>query len=118
VFGYGVGRATRILGYWGKSLTLDNYYLTLALDMGLAAPIVFVAMIAAIGRSAWRLSLKGRRRDQLLFAGFVAFAASFLLCRMILSLTGNLALVFMLLAAFMGVRTYLTPRKQRRQTFR
>lgn len=114
VLGYGVGRATRILGYWGKSLTLDNYYLTLALDMGLAAPIIFVAMIAGIGRSAYALSLRGPRRDQLVFAGFVAFAASFLLCRMILSLTGNIALVYMLLAAFMGVRAYLTPIKSRR----
>lgn len=113
VGGYGTGRATRVLGYWGLTLTIDNYYLTLALDYGLPGPIVFFAMLFAFALAALA---RARRVHPSLIAVYLAcFAAaiSIAISRTITSQTGNLAMIFIMLAAFAGASVTFSRRRSR-----
>jgi O-antigen ligase len=111
--GYGAGRATRVLGYWGKTLTIDNYYLSLALDLGLPGPLCFIALFFIWARSA--LARAGRCHPSLGAVYVAAFAAavSFAASRAITSQTANLSVLFVLLAAFAGAGVTFSRRKSR-----
>ena len=113
VGGYGTGRATRILGYWGRSLTLDNYYLTLALDFGFPGPIIFAGLMGAVALTSYRRSREGPPGDQLIYVGFLAAIIAFATTRTIVSMTGNLSFMYILLGAFVGAGAYLKPRPVR-----
>lgn len=102
VGGYGVGRSTKVLGFWGQGLTIDNYYLSLALDLGLPGPIMFIGMFAAMGGGAMRRSRAGPKTEQMVYLAFAASAAGIVVCRMVLSLTGNIGVYYVLLGAFAG----------------
>ena len=58
--GYGSGRAARVLGFWGTTLTVDNYYLSLALDLGLPGPVTLAVVFLGMGVLAGRNSRCGR----------------------------------------------------------
>ncbi len=102
VFGYGSGRAARILGYWGRSLSIDNYYLTLALDLGFPGPILFAGVLVFCGTAAFRRMREGPPADQLLYLAFIASLVALATTRSILSLAGNLSFVYILVGAFVG----------------
>ncbi len=102
VGGYGVGRSTKVLGFWGQGLTIDNYYLSLALDLGLPGPLMFIGIFAAMGFSAMQRSRDGPTLHQLMYLAFAASAAGIVVCRMVLSLTGNLSVYYVLVGAFAG----------------
>jgi hypothetical protein len=103
VGGYGTGRAARVLGFWGRALTIDNYYLTLALDLGLPGPLAFLAVIFGMGV----LSARGARSSvpgmSAVYVGLAGAAGGFLIMRSVVSQTGNLSIVFVLLGAMAGV---------------
>lgn len=113
VGGYGAGRSTRVLGYWGLTLTIDNYYLSLALDYGFPGPIVFFGLLAALAVAALRRS--GRCHPSMTAIYLAAFAApvSIAIARSITSQTGNLAMIFIMAAAFAGASVTFSRRRSR-----
>ena len=115
VGGYGTGRATRILGYWGRSLTLDNYYLTLALDFGFPGPIIFASLMGALAFGSYTRSRAGPPKDQLFYVGFLAAIVAFATTRTIVSMTGNMSFIYILFGAFAGASAYMKPAKPRRR---
>ncbi|MGF1545093.1 MAG: O-antigen ligase family protein, partial [Parvularculaceae bacterium] len=114
VLGYGVGRAARILGFWGRGLTIDNYYLSLALELGLLGPLVFLSIFIGLAVVAGKRSARGDPEIRYLYMAFVASAVSLLVTRSVISLTGNLGVIFVLLGAFAGagVRDAAARRRQ------
>ncbi len=110
VGGYGTGRAARVLGYWGATLTVDNYYLNLALDYGFPGPIALGAILFAMGACALRRSDAGAREMRTVYVGLAAAALAFALTRTIVSQTGNLAILYLLLGAMAGAASGARPR--------
>jgi O-antigen ligase len=102
VGGYGTGRAARVLGYWGSTLTIDNYYLTLALDYGLPGPLALAALLAGMGLLAMRRAAATRGDIAAIHIGLGAAAAALAVMRMIVSQTGNMSFLFVLLGALAG----------------
>ena len=100
--GYGAGRATRVLGYWGRTLTIDNYYLSLALDFGIPGPIVFLSIFLCMGHAALRRSRSAPNELAAIYVAFFALCAVFAISRGINSLTANLGLLYPLIGAFVG----------------
>ena len=113
VGGYGTGRSARVLGYWGRTLTIDNYYLTLALDLGLPGPLTLLAMMIAWSAASIRRSRRSHPALGVVFAAAAAAAASIAISRSITSQTGNLAIVFFMIAAFAGSSVSFSRRKSR-----
>lgn len=108
VGGYGTGRSAAIVGYYGRALSLDNYYLSLTVELGFPGPIGFLLMLLI----AIRLCLARAKDDRLDFLnnterwimiGLAAALASFTVSRMIISQTGNLNFFFPIVAALIGV---------------
>lgn len=102
VIGYGSGRAARILGYWGRSLTIDNYYLTLALDLGLPGPLVFAGLMMTLARLSLKRSRAGPPGERLLYIAFFAAIISLATTRTIVSMAGNLSFIYIMIGAFVG----------------
>lgn len=113
VGGYGTGRSTRVLGYWGRTLTIDNYYLSLALDLGLPGPIAFFSILAAWGAAGLKRSRRCHPSLGVLYVACFAAASSVAIGRTILSQTGNLATLYVMIAAFAGASVTLSRRRWR-----
>ena len=113
VLGYGAGRSSRILGFWGQTLTIDNYYLTLALDFGVPGPLAFLAMLAAFGVAGLKRAMTAAPSMTAIYLACAASAASIAISRTITSQTGNLAMIFILIAAFAGAHCHLRLRRGR-----
>ncbi len=113
VGGYGTGRATRVLGYWGRMLTLDNYYLSLALDLGIPGPLTFLAMLGAWGATSFRRSMQSQTQLGVIYLACFASAASIAVGRTIISQTGNLAIIYFMMAAFAGASVTFSRRRSR-----
>ena len=106
VGGYGVGRATRIVGYYGTALTLDNYYLSLAIDRGIPGPIVFLAVLVLGSLGSYRAANGASTENIAPLYGFAVALAGIIITRMIISQTGNLNFLWPMLGAFAGACTY------------
>jgi hypothetical protein len=114
VLGHGAGRASRVLGFWGQTLTIDNYYLSLALDLGFPGPLAFLAMLAAFGAAGFKRAMTAPPAMTALFLACAASAAAIAISRTITSQTGNLAMIFVLIAAFAGAQVSMTARRRAR----
>lgn len=100
--GYGSGRAARVLGFYGTTLTIDNYYLTLALDLGLGGPIVLAAMFIGMGALSAKRA-RGAPRDLAgIYIGLAGGAGALFVMRMIVSQTSNLSILYVLLGGMAG----------------
>ena len=113
VLGYGTGRSSRILGFWGQTLTIDNYYVTLARDSGFPGPLAFIAMLAAFGVAGLKRAAASAPSMTAIYLACAASAASILISRTITSQTGNLAMIFVLIAAFAGAQAANNARRRR-----
>ncbi len=113
VGGHGTGRATRVLGYWGLTLTIDNYYLTLALDYGFPGPLTFLAMIGAFGVTALKRSRLSHPSLGVVYLACFASAISIAVGRAILSQTSNLAMLFVILGAYAGASVNVSRQRAR-----
>ncbi len=111
--GYGVGRAARVLGYWGRMLTIDNYYLSLALDLGIPGPLTFLAMMAAMAMTSLRRSRAAHPTLAVIYVGCFASACVIAISRSITSQTGNIAMIFFLLAVVAGASVTFSRRRGR-----
>lgn len=103
LLGHGTGRAARVLGYWGTTLTLDNYYLTLALDLGFPGPIAFFGVLIAAGAVALRRAATAPPGMGAVYIGLACALGCFALTRSIVSMTGNLSTLYVVLAAMAGL---------------
>jgi O-antigen ligase len=115
VLGYGTGRASRILGFWGGTLTIDNYYLSLALEFGVPGPLAFLAMLVAFGIAGLKRAMTAPPAMTAIYLACAAAAAAIAIGRTITSLTGNLAMIFVLIAAFAGVQAANNARRRARR---
>jgi hypothetical protein len=114
VLGYGAGRASRVLGFWGQTLTIDNFYLSLALDLGFPGPLAFLAMLAAFGFAGLKRAMTAQPEMTAIYLACAASAASIAISRTITSQTGNLAMIFVLIAAFAGAQAASAARQRLR----
>lgn len=114
VLGHGPGRANRVLGFWGTGLTIDNYYLSLMLDYGLPGPLAFLAMLAAFGINGARRAASSPAAMRLFYLACLASAAAIAISRTVSSLSGNLTIIFVLIAAFAGASVTAKRRKRDR----
>jgi hypothetical protein len=103
IIGYGSGMAGYVLGYKadGVHLTIDNYYLSVALDAGLPA---LLAQFALQGWLLWT-SLNGALRSKDVAHGrvyltFFLYFVSFTLLRTTLSQADNLSLSYIMMGVF------------------
>lgn len=113
VGGYGSGRSARVLGYWGRTLTLDNYYLSLALDLGFPGPIAFFAMLAAWALAALRRSSRAHPSLGALYLATFGSVLSIAIGRTIISQTGNLAIIYFMMAIFAGASVTFSRQRSR-----
>ncbi|MBT8471842.1 MAG: O-antigen ligase family protein [Marinicaulis sp.] len=107
VLGYGAGRSARIVGYYGRALSLDNYYLSLAVELGFPGPLCFLAILfAAIVTTLKRASDTTLQAifqaERMVWLGLSGAMFAFLVSRMIISQTGNLNYFFPILGAIIG----------------
>lgn len=110
--GYGPGRAARVLGFWGLTLTIDNYYLSLALDLGLPGPAAFALILFGMWRLALRRSEGPQRDIAAINVGLAGSATAFVLMRSITSQAGNLGLLYILLGMMAGAAACAARRKR------
>ncbi len=68
--GCGTDRSALIVGYYGRALSLDNYYLSLAVDLGIAGPVCFLGIMIVMIRSAHGRARRGPRKGRRLMIGF------------------------------------------------
>ncbi|HLZ75558.1 O-antigen ligase family protein [Phenylobacterium sp.] len=100
-WGYGAGRGAEKLGYMtpGGTLTIDNYFLLVALDWGILGFIVYYGMILMVtwnaARYGWARTLRNREHSYLVPAGIAL--AEFFVIKSIFSQTHNHALTFMIM---------------------
>ncbi len=111
--GYGTGRSARVLGYWGRTLTLDNYYLTLALDYGFPGPAAFFAMMIAWASGSLRRSARSHHQLSVIYLAMFASALSIATGRTIISQAGNLSVIYFMIAAFAGASVSFSHRRSR-----
>jgi O-antigen ligase len=114
VGGYGTGRSARVLGYWGRTLTIDNYYLTLALDLGIPGPLCLIGLFGAVMATAMSRARALPRRSGAIYVGLFGCALVLLVTRSISSQTGNIALMLMIFAAYAGSSVAFSARKTSR----
>ena len=113
VLGYGTGRSTRILGYYGATLTIDNYYINLALEYGLPGPLIFLFAIGWMGWLGLRWGTTRPDDDMAgLYLALTGVAISFAVTRSILSITTNIELLMLLFAIIIGTAHSLTRHKK------
>lgn len=114
VGGYGTGRAARIIGYWGRTLSVDNYYLSLAVELGLPGPIVFFSMLVLVAQTAQRRSKRAPPDQRWVLIGLTGAMAAFAVSRSILSQTGNLSYFYLLIGAYVGATARFLPLRAER----
>lgn len=102
IVGYGYGMAALKAGLTGSDgyLTLDNYFLSLALDFGLPAVVAYAAMhLIALWRARRALAVPGP--NGLVMAAFAVAIVVFLAIQTILSIPNNQSIVIVMALVIM-----------------
>jgi hypothetical protein len=97
--GHGIGQAAEVLGFVtpGGMLTIDNYYLSIALDYGVLGFIAYYGMfIAAIAYGGLTL-LRSRSYETSFLLPAIIALSNFVVIKSVLSQEANHPLAFMLL---------------------
>jgi hypothetical protein len=107
-FGHGVGEAGNYLGYSATDfITIDNYYLTLALDVGIVGLAAFFSMFAVSIANSVILTTKyppmARDKELSLLVPMSASLSAFLVIKSVFSQTDNHMLLFALLGISAGL---------------
>ena len=100
LFGYGPGRAAVTLGFLpGFSvLTMDSYYLSVALESGLPGLLLFVTILGYPIIKGWIQSLRFSGRSRARIVAITLALLGFSIIRSVLSLTENFDTAFLLIA--------------------
>lgn len=104
-WGYGMGEGGEALGFRGPSgtLTVDSYFLTILLDLGIVGFAVFVALfVLGIFRSAVHAP-RGQNFEERLLVPIAICFCIFLMTKAVLSQMENHALMFILLGMSVGL---------------
>ena len=117
VGGHGTGRSARIVGYYGRALSLDNYYLSLAVDLGFPGPICFLSIMIIAVRSSRQGAQTGPPAERWALTGLAAALAAFAVSRTIISQTGNLSFFFPLIGAYLGAASATAKRSADEKMF-
>ena len=112
IFGFGAGQGGPKIGYMtpGGRLTIDSYYISIAMDYGFVGFFVFYGLVlGAIWKAA---SIALTRRDQIgqLSAAFASMLTAYLIIKSVLSQEANQPLLFIGLGAVV-VLSYLHKRE-------
>ena len=101
VIGYGVGMGAYTLGFVGEGgiITLDNYYLLLALDSGLLALMVFCLMLSWAAKQLITALKFPQRNYSTRLAALALCITGIAIFQAILGTTHNFPLMFLLFAA-------------------
>jgi 4-amino-4-deoxy-L-arabinose transferase-like glycosyltransferase len=101
-FGHGISRGAEALGFVNPSgiLTIDTYYLAIALDYGIFGFALFYGMIVLAGVEAFQVILIGpKQREETLLMPLAVCLACFFIIKSIYSGVENQPLVYMMLGA-------------------
>jgi hypothetical protein len=105
-FGYGIGEAGTTLGWTNLAgvLTIDSYWLTVLLEIGVVGFFVFYALILRGAFTAAKVAVThaGDREIDLLLPTSVALL-NFVIGKMVLSQDANHPLIFMMLGAVIAL---------------
>jgi hypothetical protein len=106
-FGYGIGRGADTLGYRNGEgvLTIDTYYLLVALEYGVIGFLIYYALLIAAGFSAAKRLYGGGPvdREQMLLMPIAVALTIFIVSKSVFSQESNHPLVFMLIAMVLGL---------------
>jgi hypothetical protein len=106
-FGHGIATAGQALGYYDPSgkLTIDSYYLSVALEFGFLGLIIYYGMFLwAIYTAGRHVALASPTHDETSLIAPVAIAlTNFVVIKSVFSETDNHALVFMLLGMLVAL---------------
>ncbi|QDQ26673.1 O-antigen ligase family protein [Chitinimonas arctica] len=105
IFGYGISRAAVVLGFIGtnRMLTIDNFYLSYALDAGLIALCVFFAFMFTIMYTGVRASMNPANKQGGLGVFLALSIAGMLMVMSIVSLDYNIPLLFIAAALILVI---------------
>jgi O-antigen ligase len=100
LLGYGPGRAAVTLGFLpGFSvLTIDSYYLTVALESGLPGLLLFITLLGYPIIKGWIGSVRFSGRDRVRIVTITFTLIGFSVIKSVLSLTENFDTAFLLIA--------------------
>lgn len=98
--GYGFGAAAPTLGFTNREgvLTIDNYYLTLVLDFGVAGLALFIALFGYIIFRGARGAYQDRSAEARMLSPLVLMIGAFLIVKWVLSSDNVHPLYFIVLA--------------------
>ena len=107
-WGYGAANAAETLGFSPHGfLTIDNYYLSIALDYGVLGLItfygIFIATITAAVRTILRYPAAFDSREKMLLLPFAVSMTVFVVIRAVLSQEDNHVLAFTMLGILVGL---------------
>lgn len=101
LIGYGTATAANKLGYKGGGdvLTLDSYFITIALDYGVLGFLLFYGLVVGGIFFASRLALDKSNPESKIAIPIAVCLCSYLLIKMVLSQVANNTILFMILGA-------------------
>ena len=104
-FGYGAGKGAEALGFTNPSgtLTLDSYYLTIALEYGLIGFVCYYGMFIAAGVYSFRSMLSSKDSKYDILIPLMVSIAVFIVVKSVFSQQDTHPLVFMILGMVAGV---------------
>lgn len=112
IVGYGLGLAAEMIGvraYSGVSrYTIDSLLLSYAVDSGVFAILAFLGCLVAVFLSCFRSLLAAEGRDWYIWYGLIVATISFVVFKLILSLSDNNFFMFMIFG--IAVSAMATPR--------
>jgi hypothetical protein len=108
-WGYGIGEGAKTLGFYVQSgfLTIDNYYLDIALEYGIIGFLLFYGLlIYTIYKGAWFAYFDDRRDPETALLAPASIALfNFLIIKSVFSEQDNNPIVFMLIGIVMALVT-------------
>lgn len=106
-WGYGIGMGADALGFHspGGVLTIDSYFLSIALEYGVVGFIVFYGMLALAVRYGAKYAIEAGRydREYSLLIPITIALANFIVIKAVFSQQENHALVFMMLGMLVAL---------------
>jgi len=112
-FGYGIGMGAETLDFrpFGE-LTIDTYYISIALEYGLLGFILYFGMIAVATVSAGRRALglkSSEMKDEPLFVPLTIAMINFLVIKTVFSQQDNHPIIYMMLGAIVALSSRTAP---------
>lgn len=104
-WGYGIGQGGETLGFTNGAgvLTIDTYYLAIALELGIVGFVVFYSIFIGASLRAMRVALRQHDRDTAVIFPLIIALINFIIIKSIFSQLENHPLVFAFLGAIVAL---------------